>query len=202
MRWRVSDLWSGGAYGPEASVLTCGMIVALIWVLYRAPSSRPKLEEVSDVPPCPSLPGFLRSLLRCSPTSSRRTSALRFCAACCPSMPPRRRTSSEIEEAAASSRALASSTKTNGRKSGKQLGPAARPGDLVQVTKVDIDDDKIVLEINGGAKGKRKWYQNVEVGMGNSTTPINSQQNTAAPGGTTIALAVRQARAARCRRRS
>src|SRR5262245_10181411 len=28
---------------------------------------------------------------------------------------------------------------------GKQLGPAARPGDLVQVTKVDIDDDKIVL---------------------------------------------------------
>ena len=71
---------------------------------------------------------------------------------------------------------------------GKQLGPAARPGDLVQVTKVDIDDDKIVFEINGGAKGKRKWYQNVEVGMGNRTTPINSQQNTAAPGGTTIAL--------------
>lgn len=69
---------------------------------------------------------------------------------------------------------------------GKQLGPAARPGDLVQVTKVDIDDDKIVLEINGGAKGKHKWYQNVEVGMGNRTTPINSQQNTAAPGGTSI----------------
>jgi len=71
---------------------------------------------------------------------------------------------------------------------GKQLGPAARPGDLVQVTKVDIGDDKIVFEINGGAKGKRKWYQNVEVGTGNRTTPINSQQNTAAPGGTTIAL--------------
>src|SRR4051812_44035886 len=43
---------------------------------------------------------------------------------------------------------------------GKQFGPAARPGDLVQVTKVDIDDDKIVLQINGGAKGKRKWYEN------------------------------------------
>jgi hypothetical protein len=69
---------------------------------------------------------------------------------------------------------------------GKQLGPAARPGDLVQVTKVDIDDERIVLEINGGAKGKRKWYQNVEVGMGTRTTPINSQQNTAAPGGTSI----------------
>ena len=69
---------------------------------------------------------------------------------------------------------------------GKQLGPAARPGDLVQVTKVDIDDERIVLEINGGAKGKRKWYQNVEVGMGTRTTPVNSQQNTAAPGGTSI----------------
>jgi len=76
------------------------------------------------------------------------------------------------------------------QEAGKQLGPAARPGDLVQVTKVDIDDKKIVLEINGGTKGKRKWYQNVEVGMGGSgrTAPINSQQNTAAPGGTTIAL--------------
>jgi hypothetical protein len=73
---------------------------------------------------------------------------------------------------------------------GKELGPAARPGDLVQVTKIEIDDDKIVLEINGGAKSKRKWYQNVEVGMGGSgrTTPINSQQNTAAPGGTSIAI--------------
>ena len=27
VRWRVSDLWSGGSYGPEASVLTCGIIV-------------------------------------------------------------------------------------------------------------------------------------------------------------------------------
>jgi uncharacterized protein len=37
VRWRVSDLWSGGAYGPEASVLTCGVIVGLLWVLHRAP---------------------------------------------------------------------------------------------------------------------------------------------------------------------
>ena len=24
VQWRVSNLWSGGSYGPEASVLTCG----------------------------------------------------------------------------------------------------------------------------------------------------------------------------------
>jgi hypothetical protein len=73
---------------------------------------------------------------------------------------------------------------------GRQAGPAARVGDLVQVTKVDIDGNKIVFEINGGAKGKRKWYQNIEVGAGGSgrTTPINSQQNTTAPAGTSIAL--------------
>lgn len=71
---------------------------------------------------------------------------------------------------------------------GKQLGPAARVGDLVQITKVDIDDERIVLEINGGMKGKRKWYERLEVGMGNSTRPIGTNGQTAAPGGTTLAL--------------
>jgi len=76
------------------------------------------------------------------------------------------------------------------QEAGKQLGPAARPGDLIQVTKVDIEDNRIVLEFNGGAKAKRRWFDNIEVGAGGSgrTRPINSQQNTAAPGGTSIAL--------------
>jgi membrane protease YdiL (CAAX protease family) len=37
LHWRVSDLWSGGAYGPEASVLTCGVIIALLVFLKRVP---------------------------------------------------------------------------------------------------------------------------------------------------------------------
>jgi membrane protease YdiL (CAAX protease family) len=40
LRWRVSDLWSGGAYGPEASVLTCGIIAAFLFFLRKAPLSR------------------------------------------------------------------------------------------------------------------------------------------------------------------
>jgi membrane protease YdiL (CAAX protease family) len=36
MRWTVSELWSGGAYGPEASVLTCGIIVVLLIFLRNA----------------------------------------------------------------------------------------------------------------------------------------------------------------------
>ena len=71
---------------------------------------------------------------------------------------------------------------------GKTNGPAARVGDLVQVTKVILDDDKITLEINGGMKSGRKWYERVEVGMGGNTSPVNTRQNTNAPGGTSIAL--------------
>ncbi len=80
--------------------------------------------------------------------------------------------------------------KNEWQEASRQLGPAARAGDIVQVTKVNIDGNKIVFEINGGAKGKRKWYQNIEVGAGASgrTTPINSQQNGARAAGTSIAL--------------
>ncbi|HET8550612.1 MAG TPA: hypothetical protein VFL57_21525 [Bryobacteraceae bacterium] len=70
----------------------------------------------------------------------------------------------------------------------REVGPAARAGDMVQVTKVEIEDQRIIIELNGGAKSKRKWYHNIEVGMGTRTTPINQPQNVTAPAGTTIAL--------------
>lgn len=72
---------------------------------------------------------------------------------------------------------------------GREFGPAARSGDLVQITRVKIEDKELIFEINGGMKGKRKWYENIEVGMGNRTSPVASGQNTSAPGGTSIALA-------------
>jgi membrane protease YdiL (CAAX protease family) len=37
MRWSVGDLWSGGQYGPEGSLLTCGVIVVLLVYLHKAP---------------------------------------------------------------------------------------------------------------------------------------------------------------------
>ena len=69
----------------------------------------------------------------------------------------------------------------------KEFGPAARTGDLVQITKIEIEDDRIVLQINGGMKGNRKWYQGIEVGMGDATTPI-SRGDSNAPSGTTVAI--------------
>jgi len=70
---------------------------------------------------------------------------------------------------------------------GWELGPAARIGDLVQVTHVEIDKDRIVLEINNGMKGKGKWTDHIQIGIGASTTPI-SQRATNAPSGTSIAV--------------
>jgi membrane protease YdiL (CAAX protease family) len=35
LRWKIPDLWSGGVYGPEAGVLTCGVVIALLFALKR-----------------------------------------------------------------------------------------------------------------------------------------------------------------------
>jgi hypothetical protein len=59
----------------------------------------------------------------------------------------------------------------------RQEGPAARTGDMVQITKVTIDSDRIVLDINGGYKGGRHWYSGV-----------GGQSDANAPGGTTLAV--------------
>jgi hypothetical protein len=72
---------------------------------------------------------------------------------------------------------------------GQQFGPAARVGDLVQITHVDIENNQIVLEINNGMKGEKgNWRNHVQIGMGPNMSPINQQQNSNAPGGTSIAL--------------
>jgi hypothetical protein len=56
----------------------------------------------------------------------------------------------------------------------KEMGPAARSGDQIQITKVTLDDDKIVLEINGGLKSGRHWYDHVQAGGGMGTVPVSS----------------------------
>jgi hypothetical protein len=71
---------------------------------------------------------------------------------------------------------------------GKQLGPAGRIGDLVQVTQVTIEKDAIILQINGGMRAKGGWKDHVSVGMGGAMNPVNGGQNANSPGGTTVAL--------------
>ncbi|MGA3185988.1 MAG: hypothetical protein ABSF22_02675 [Bryobacteraceae bacterium] len=70
---------------------------------------------------------------------------------------------------------------------GKQSGPAARIGDLVQVTHIDIEKDAIVFEINHGLKNSGSWKDHVQVGIGGGMAPI-SRSDANAPGGTNIVL--------------
>jgi hypothetical protein len=68
-------------------------------------------------------------------------------------------------------------------------GPVARLGDQVQVTKVTLEGDQIVLEINGGLKGaKGGWRDHIQVGIGSGTQAIGNNSNASASFGTTIEL--------------
>ncbi len=46
----------------------------------------------------------------------------------------------------------------------REKGTAAKVGDQIQITKVTVDDDKIVCEINCGLKSGRRWYDYFSVG--------------------------------------
>jgi hypothetical protein len=65
---------------------------------------------------------------------------------------------------------------------GAQMGPAARTGDLVQITKVTIEKDSVVVELNNGLKGQSgHWYDHIDNGgITDTATP--------APGGTTLGV--------------
>jgi hypothetical protein len=70
----------------------------------------------------------------------------------------------------------------------EEYGPAARAGDLVQITKVEYEKTRLLLEINGGFKGGRKWYERIQVSgsAGASTLPVG--KSSTAQAGTQIAL--------------
>jgi hypothetical protein len=74
---------------------------------------------------------------------------------------------------------------------GRADGPAARTGEQMQVTKVTIERDAIILDLNGGYKGVKTghWYDKIQVQGPISGGPVNSG-STAPPaqGGTTVAL--------------
>jgi membrane protease YdiL (CAAX protease family) len=37
LRWKIPDLWSGGAYGPEGGLLTTGIVLVLVVIMARMP---------------------------------------------------------------------------------------------------------------------------------------------------------------------
>jgi hypothetical protein len=72
----------------------------------------------------------------------------------------------------------------------REYGVAARLGDMVQITGVEVTDKRLALTINYGLKGGRKWWHRIQLSGGNGQRNDDlerlSQSN--APGGTEIAL--------------
>jgi hypothetical protein len=68
-------------------------------------------------------------------------------------------------------------------------GPAVKPGDPAHISYVQIKDDHIHFEINGGPTRRKKWYQRVEISGANGT-PVTSGQDEAQanPHGTFVDL--------------
>lgn len=78
-------------------------------------------------------------------------------------------------------------------KSAQENGLAAKAGQTVQVTKIEIETDRIVLQLNGGYNGGRKWYRNATISGGTAPdptggTPIGDDVPEDAPYGTTLVI--------------
>jgi hypothetical protein len=54
-----------------------------------------------------------------------------------------------------------------------QRGQVARAGDRIQITALEFKGKELILEINGGPKKRKKWYQRIEVGSNGGSTPID-----------------------------
>lgn len=57
-------------------------------------------------------------------------------------------------------------------------GIAAHVGDEIQITRVMIEEKRIVLQINGGSKSHARWRDHVQVGVGGQMAPVATNQNT------------------------
>jgi hypothetical protein len=68
-------------------------------------------------------------------------------------------------------------------------GPAVKAGDPAHISFVQIKDDHIHFEINGGPVHRKKWYQHVTIaGAGGGVTPGGSNEPQANPHGSYVDL--------------
>ncbi len=63
-----------------------------------------------------------------------------------------------------------------------QRGQVARAGDRVQLTALEFKDKEIIVEINGGPKKRKKWYQRIEIGANGGSTPVDPRPDPDARG--------------------
>src|SRR6266849_7171390 len=66
-------------------------------------------------------------------------------------------------------------------------GPAINTGDNVQITRLEFRDHQIIVDVNGGGRGKRHWRDHIQIGMGGGiptarTTTTTPEQESGPPG--------------------
>jgi hypothetical protein len=64
-------------------------------------------------------------------------------------------------------------------------GAAVSTGDNVQITKLEFRDHQIVVDVNGGGRGKRRWRDHLQIGLGGAPMPTvnsTSSQDQGPPG--------------------
>jgi hypothetical protein len=57
-------------------------------------------------------------------------------------------------------------------------GAAVNSGDSVQITKLEFRDHQIVVDVNGGGRGKHHWRDHIQIGMGGAPFPTAQTTST------------------------
>jgi hypothetical protein len=55
-------------------------------------------------------------------------------------------------------------------------GAAVNSGDNVQITKLEFREHTIVVDVNGGGRGKKNWKDHIQIGMGGSIPTTSTSQ--------------------------
>ena len=67
-------------------------------------------------------------------------------------------------------------------------GPAVKAGDQARISAVNIKDDRIRFEINGGPVKKKKWYEHIQVGGAGGVAQVTPSDENANPRGSYVDL--------------
>jgi hypothetical protein len=57
-------------------------------------------------------------------------------------------------------------------------GPAVNTGDNVQITRLEFRDKEIIVDVNGGGRGKKHWRDHIQIGLGGGGYPTMQPAST------------------------
>ena len=61
----------------------------------------------------------------------------------------------------------------------RKEGSSIVVGQVVTITAIEFDDDQIVVELDGGGKNKRSFFDRLEIGIGGATRPVSDSTTNA-----------------------